>query len=185
MMHKPHNFCSAILLCITVASLRADQQGEFSIDETLKNAAFNTQHMPPEQLLVSRYGKGKTYIRPGRIYHVYYLPDLHLWLRCQGDAEDRLYTPIFEIMISKIDLTTKLPAKTLVIDPNLRGIRIGDDIQRALDQWGDPLRQYAAKIGGVRTRAYEFFPAALGAGLCVRFFARNGKIVAFSFSSDE
>jgi hypothetical protein len=183
-MHRSHTVWFIFSVSIFLSAVKADQ-GEFSIEDTLKNTAFNTRRMPPEQMLISRYGKGKRTVGEGCVYHTYYLPNLGLWLRCQGDAEDRLYTPISEILISGTDLGTRIPSKTTLIDPNLKGIRVGEDIQRALDQWGEPLRRYPAKLGGVRAIAYEFFPATLGPGLCVRFFARNRKVVAFSFSSEE
>ena len=164
----------------------ASKESEFSIDETLKNASFNTQHMPTQNSVISKYGEGKTYRRPGSIYHVYYLADLKLWLRCRGESEAQQYVPVSELMISKIDLATKLVPKAPVVDPNLKGIRIGDSVKLAYAQWGEPLRQYTQKLGSLTTKVHEFFPASLGPGLCLRFFTHgDDKIVAFSFSSEE
>ena len=172
-------------LIFFLVSARAEQGEEFLVEETLKNAAFNTPHMPAEETWIARYGKGKKTTGRGCVYHSYFLPNLHLWLRCKANAEDRLYTPIFEILISKIDLGTRLPSKAPLTDPNLKGIRIGDDIQRAVAQWGEPLRQYPIRLGATRTTAYEFFPPTLDSGSCLRFYERNRKIMAFSFSSEE
>jgi hypothetical protein len=154
-----------ILITLLIRSAAAAQNIEFSVDETLKNASFNTGHMPTQKAFVSKYGEGKTYTRPGFIYRVYYLADLKLWLRCRGESEARADVPISEVMISKIDLGTKVSPKASVIDPNLKGIRIGDKVQLASAQWGDPLRHYTERVGSITAKVYEFFPAALGPGL--------------------
>jgi hypothetical protein len=141
--------------------------------------------MPPEKSLVSKYGTGATSVRNGGSYHIYYLHDLHLWLRCKGDIDDKLYKPISEIMISGIDLGARIPPASIITDPNLKSIRIGDKVQRALEQWGEPLRKYPASVGKKRTTVFEFFPDSLVEGSCLRFFVRKRIIVAFSFSSEE
>src|ERR1043165_1162742 len=121
---------------LSAALAGEDREVRFSIDETLKNAAFNTHHMPTEKALSETYGEGRIYRRPGRVYHVYFLRDLNLWLRCRGDSEDRQYAPISEITISKIDLGAKSTPRIPVLDPNLKGVHVGDNIRTALAQWG-------------------------------------------------
>lgn len=175
-----------IVVGLTAAGMGQSRQLEFSVDETLKNAAFNTPHMPTQKAFSAKYGEGKIYRRPGRIYHVYYLPDLNLWLRCRGDSDAGRFVPISELMISKINLGTTFTPSVPVVDPNLKGIRVGDSIRAALAKWGEPLREYDEKLGSVTTKVYEFFPTSIGPGLCLRFFTRGDrKIVAFSFSSEE
>jgi hypothetical protein len=178
-------FGSLLLANVLATHPCAAKEGELSIDQTLAQAQFNTVQMPPEQALISKYGTGDTFVRQGESYHVYYLPNLRLWLQCKGDIDDKLYKPISEIMISRIDLATRVQPAATLDDLNLKGIRIGDNIQKALSQWGEPLRKYPKSLGKKRTTVFEFFPDSLVEGSCLRFFVRDEMIVAFSYSSEE
>lgn len=175
-----------IAIVFLASSVASGEDKELSIYQTLAEAQFNTVHMPPESMLLSKYGEGQAFVRDDDIYHVYYLADAHLWLRCKSMGDDKLYKPVSEILISGIDLGgDKIAPESKIEAPHLKGIRVGDNVAKALKQWGRPLRKYPQRLGLKSTTVFEFFPTTLVRGSCVRFFVRDSTILGFAFSSEE
>jgi hypothetical protein len=177
--------CSVAILIGTSPLLAAGEQEDLSLNRVLAEAAF-TPHFPREKDLIARYGNGRTQVQDEGTFHIYYLPESNLWVRCRIDGENKVDKPLTEILVTSVELGEKrFRAKPKIATPHLKGIHVGDDFEKVRAHWGEPLRKHSAKLGRTSATVFEFFPDSLEKGSCLRFFVRDGVVIGFSFSSEE
>jgi hypothetical protein len=157
-----------------------------SVEDIFSVLAFKP-HIPKEQELVKTYGEGVISNQDGIRYRSYYLTNGGRWLRFRVDLDNHVDKPVTEVMLSTLPLTSeRRPPRREVGIINIKGIELGDSVQKARTRFGAPLREYLSDLQRNKQLAVlEYFPATLNLGSCIRFYIKDGVIVAFSFSSEE
>jgi hypothetical protein len=172
---------SLLVGAVPICKAAKSENTEFSINDVLKAASF-APHVPPEEVLISRYGAGQVIEEKGDRYHIYYLPRSKMWIRCKIDGDDTVYKPVYEILVSTLPLGGKVLPTSAVATPELKGIHIGDNLERISRKFGTPFRVFSTRLGSQSAKAFEFFPNSPDEGSCVRFFIKRNTVIGFSLS---
>ena len=173
--------CITCICLFSNSSFASSTTSKGRLERILSTASFRPQ-LPSDKEIVLSYGVGKVTESYGERIRTYFFPDSKLWIQYRCNLDDKVYTPVSEILVSRIDLGSQRPIRG-TFKQSLFGIKLGCKANIAERRFGRFTRTQSEKLGAGQTTVQEFFPKFLDDGIRIRVFIIQDRIVAMSIAS--